>query len=68
MLPSEIASIANTVRGFTATVSLIYVGIQIRLSVRHTRASIPQGTEYYPSEGRIICLGIQRSAKEPIGR
>jgi hypothetical protein len=27
-----------------ATVSLIYVGIQTRLSVRHTRALIQQGT------------------------
>ena len=44
MLPSEIASIASTVSGLAATVSLIYVGIQIRLSVRHTRASIQQGT------------------------
>ena len=44
MLPSEIASIASAVSGLTATVSLIYVGIQIRLSIRHTRASIQQGT------------------------
>jgi hypothetical protein len=44
LLPSEIASIASAVSGLTATVSLIYVGIQIRLSIRHTRASIQQGT------------------------
>ena len=44
MLPSEIASIASAVSGLTATVSLIYVGIQIRLSMRHTRALIQQGT------------------------
>ena len=44
MLPSEIASIASAISGLTATVSLIYVGIQIRLSIRHTRASIQQGT------------------------
>lgn len=44
MLPSEVASIASAVSGTAATVSLIYVGIQIRLSVRHTRASIQQGT------------------------
>jgi hypothetical protein len=43
-LPSEIASIVSTVSGLAATVSLIYVGIQIRLSIRHTRASIQQGT------------------------
>jgi hypothetical protein len=42
--PSEIASIASAVSGLTATVSLIYVGIQTRLSVRHTRALIQQGT------------------------
>ena len=44
MLPLEIASIASTVSGLAATVSLIYVGIQIRLSMRHTRALIQQGT------------------------
>jgi hypothetical protein len=42
--PSEIASIASAVSGLTATISLIYVGIQTRLSVRHTRALIRQGT------------------------
>ena len=44
MLPSEIASIASAFSGVTATVSLIYVGIQIRLSMRHLRALIQQGT------------------------
>ncbi len=44
MSPSEIASIASAVSGLTATISLIYVGIQTRLSVRHTRALIQQGT------------------------
>ena len=44
MSPSEIASIASAVSGLAATVSLIYVGIQTRLSVRHTRALIQQGT------------------------
>ena len=44
MLPLEIASIASAVSSLAATVSLIYVGIQIRLSMRHTRASIQQGT------------------------
>jgi len=34
VLPSEIASIASAVSGLTATVSLIYVGIQIRLRCR----------------------------------
>src|ERR1700722_11405771 len=43
MSPSEIASIATAVSGLAATVSLIYVGIQTRLSVRHTRALIQQG-------------------------
>lgn len=41
---SEIASIASAVSGTAATISLIYVGIQIRLSMRHTRAQIQQGT------------------------
>ena len=44
VLPSEIASVASAVSGMAATVSLIYVGIQIRLSMRHTRAQIQQGT------------------------
>jgi hypothetical protein len=44
VLPSEIASIASAFSGVTATISLIYVGIQIRLSMRHTRAQIQQGT------------------------
>ncbi len=44
MSPSEIASIASTVSGLTATVSLIYLGIQTRLNVRHNRALIQQGT------------------------
>lgn len=44
VFPSEIASIASAFSGVTATVSLIYVGIQIRLSMRHTRAQIQQGT------------------------
>ena len=44
MFPSEIASIASAVSGTAATISLIYVGIQIRLSMRHTRALIQQGT------------------------
>ena len=44
MSPSEIASIASAVSGLAAAVSLIYVGIQTRLSVRHTRALIQQGT------------------------
>ena len=44
MLPSEIASIAGAVSGLAATVLLIYVGIQIRQSVRHTMAQIHQGT------------------------
>ncbi len=41
---SEIASIASAVSGLAATVSLIYVGIQIRQNVHHTRALIQQGT------------------------
>jgi hypothetical protein len=41
---SEMASIAAAVSGLAAAVSLIYVGIQIRQSVRHTMAQIHQGT------------------------
>ncbi len=48
VLPSELASIASAVSGLAATVSLIYVGIQIRLSVRHTMALIQQGTVAEP--------------------
>jgi len=36
--------ITATISGLTATASLIYVAIQTRLSVRHTRALIHQGT------------------------
>jgi hypothetical protein len=41
---SEIASIATAISGLAVTVSLIYVGIQTRQNVRHTRALIQQGT------------------------
>jgi hypothetical protein len=44
MLLSNLASIAAAISGVTATASLIYVGIQTRQSVRHTRALIHQGT------------------------
>ena len=43
MLISNIAPITATISGLTATASLIYVAIQTRLSVRHTRAQIHQG-------------------------
>ena len=43
MLLSNIAPITATISGLTATASLIYVAIQTRLSVRHTRAMIHQG-------------------------
>jgi hypothetical protein len=41
---SEIASIATAISGLAVTVSLIYVAIQTRQNVRHTRALIHQGT------------------------
>jgi hypothetical protein len=44
MLLSNLAPIAAAISGFTATASLIYLAIQTRLSVRHTRAMIHQGT------------------------
>ena len=44
MLLSNLASIAAAISGLSATASLIYVAIQTRQSVRHTRALIHQGT------------------------
>jgi hypothetical protein len=44
MLLSTLASIAAAISGLSATASLIYVAIQTRQSVRHTRALIHQGT------------------------
>ena len=41
---SEVALIATAISGFTATASLIYVALQTRQNVRHTRALIFQGT------------------------
>jgi hypothetical protein len=41
---SELASLANAVSRWAVLISLVYVAIQIRLSVRHTRAQIQQGT------------------------
>jgi len=41
---SDLAYFASAFSGFTATASLIYVAIQTRLSIRHTRAQIHQGT------------------------
>jgi len=41
---SEVALIATAISGFTATASLIYVALQTRQNVRHTRALILQGT------------------------
>ena len=44
MVLSDIASISTAVSGLVVTASLIYVGIQTRQNVRHTRALIHQGT------------------------
>jgi hypothetical protein len=41
---SEVALIATTISGFSATASLIYVAVQTRQNVRNTRALILQGT------------------------
>jgi hypothetical protein len=41
---SDLAPVAAAISGLSATASLIYVAIQTRLSVRHTRALIHQGT------------------------
>jgi len=44
MVLSDVASIATAVSGLAVTASLIYVGIQTKQNVRHTRALIHQGT------------------------
>jgi hypothetical protein len=44
MLLSEVASIATAISGFSVTASLIYVAIQTKQNVRHTRALIHHGT------------------------
>ena len=44
MVLAEIAYIATSVSGIAVTASLIYVGIQTKQNVRHTRALIHQGT------------------------
>ena len=44
MVLSEVASISTAVSGLAVTASLIYVGIQTKQNVRHTRALIHQGT------------------------
>jgi hypothetical protein len=44
MTLSDVASLATAISGFSVTASLIYVAIQTRQNVRHTRALIHQGT------------------------
>lgn len=58
MMLSEIASIASAFSGLTATASLIYVAIQTRLSIRHTQASIQQGTAARTAN---LLLGLMNS-------
>jgi hypothetical protein len=41
---SEMAHIANEISRWAVLISLIYVALQTRLSVRHMRAQIQQGT------------------------
>ena len=41
---SEIVSIVNEISRWAVLVSLVYVALQTRLSVRHMRAQIQQGT------------------------
>jgi hypothetical protein len=62
MSPSEIATIASAVSGFTATVSLIYVGIQTRLSVRQARALIQQGTAARTTSMLLGCMSPESVA------
>jgi hypothetical protein len=44
MVLSDLASIATAISGLAVTASLIYVGIQTKQNVRHTRALVHQGT------------------------
>jgi hypothetical protein len=44
MVLSDVASIGSAISGLAVTASLIYVGIQTKQNVRHTRALIHQGT------------------------
>jgi hypothetical protein len=44
MVLSDLASIATAISGLAVTASLIYVGIQTKQNVGHTRALIYQGT------------------------
>src|ERR1700689_2868188 len=44
MVLSDIASISTALSGLAVTASLIYLGIQTKQNVRHTRALIHQGT------------------------
>src|SRR5580692_9448655 len=44
MVLSDLASMATAISGLAVTASLIYVGIQTKQNVRHTRALIHQGT------------------------
>ena len=58
MTLSDFASVASAISGLSATASLIYVAIQTRLSVRHTRALIHQGTAARTSN---LLLGLMNA-------
>ena len=56
---SEIVSIVNEISRWAVLVSLVYVALQTRLSVRHMRAQIQQGTA-----ARIITILLVRPARK----
>ena len=58
MVLSDIATISTVVSGFAVTASLIYVGIQTKQNVRHTRALIHQGTAARTTN---LLLGLMNS-------
>jgi hypothetical protein len=55
---SQVVSVVTAVSGLAVTISLIYVAIQTRQSVRHTRALIQQGTA---ARTTTILLGLMNS-------
>lgn len=51
MTLADLASLGSFVSGIAVLISLIYVGLQVRQSTRHTRAQITQGRLSQLSEG-----------------
>ena len=59
MMLSDIASIATAVSGLAVTASLIYVGIQTKQNVSHTRALIHQGTAARTTQFLLACMDAE---------